>query len=84
MTINERHAYERDLPKFHVVAFKDDTRMFICLIKPLKRPNDFTSDIDQLFPVDTPNLDTIQQAYFIDASKIPRLRTRMKQVYGHS
>ena len=59
MTINERHAYERDLPKFHVVGVKDDTRMLICLIKPLKRPKDFTSDIDQLVPVDTPNLDTI-------------------------
>ena len=77
MNINERHAHERDLSKVHVVRIKDDTGMFICLIKPFKRPKDFASDMDQLFLVDTPNLDIVQQSYFIGGSKIPQLRTRM-------
>ena len=68
MKINERHAHERDLSKFNVVGVKDDTGMLICLIKPLKRPKDFTRDLDQLFPVDTPNLDIVQQWCLIDGS----------------
>ena len=68
MKINERDAHERDLPKFNVVGVKDDTGMLICLIKPLERPKDFTSDMDHLFPVDTPNLDIVQQWCLIDGS----------------
>lgn len=66
--VNEIHAHERDLSKFHVVRVKGDTSMFICLVKPFKGPKHVTGDMDQLLLVDTPDLDIFQQSYPIDGS----------------